>query len=109
MPVGESSEAWNAIQFRRSPIQTMGPASIVKHSVCERVRRNMHTYGFNDACYKIGTRCFGRYATEIEGWREVREIDSIEQLGSAFEGMVLGQPAYADLIIPCRLSSGEQA
>ena len=57
-----------------------------------------NTDGFVGIYCETSLRRMNRYATEIEAWQEVREIDRINRLGYLLRGMGRWWPNHADSI-----------
>ena len=89
----------------------------VKHSVKEFVRGQVHTNGMEsfwsmlkrgyvDTFHKMSPKHLHRYVTEFEGRHNVRELDTINQMGSLVSAMVGKSLTYDELIAPNGLGSG---
>ena len=89
----------------------------IKHSVKEFVRGQVHTNGMESfwsmlkrgyigTYHKMSPKHLNRYVTESEGRHNVREQDTVAQMGSVVEGMGGKRLRYADLIKPNGLPSG---
>lgn len=92
----------------------------VKHSVGEYVRDQAHTNGIESfwsmlkrahkgVYHKISAKHLDRYVKEFAGRHNVRELDTIEQMGAAVVGMVGKRLMYQDLIAENGLDSGARA
>ena len=93
------------------------PHESVKHSVKEFVRGQVHTNGMEsfwsmlkrgyvDTFHKMSPKHLHRYVTEFEGRHNVRELDTINQMGSLVSAMVGKSLTYDELIAPNGLGSG---
>ena len=89
----------------------------VKHSVSQYVRGMAHTNGAESfwsmlkrahmgTFHKMSPKHLDRYVTEFEGRQNVRENDTIDQLGAMVEGMEGKRLTYKGLIAPNGLESG---
>ena len=89
----------------------------VKHSVGEYVRGMAHTIGIESfwsilkrahkgVYHKISVKHLDRYVKEFAGRHNVRELDTIEQVGAAVGGMLGKRPVYQELIAENGLDSG---
>ena len=89
----------------------------VKHSVKEFVRGLVHTNGaesfwsmlkrgYVGTYHKMSPKHMDRYVTEFEGRHNIREQDTIDQMGSVVEGMGGKRLRYQDLIDDNGLPSG---
>ena len=89
----------------------------VKHSVSEYVRGMAHTNGAESfwsmlkrahmgTFHKFSPKHLHRYLDEFEGRQNVRENDTIDQLGAMVEGMEGKRLRYRELIAPNGLDSG---
>ncbi len=89
----------------------------VKHSVSEYVRGQVHTNGMESfwsmlkrgyigTYHKMSPKHLDRYVTEFQGRHNVRERDTIDQMGDVVEGMAGKRLTYRDLTKPNGLSSG---
>ena len=89
----------------------------VKHSAAEYVRGMAHTNGVESfwsilkrahkgIFHKMSPKHLDRYVTEFEGRHNIRERDTIDQMGSVVLGMDGKRLMYADLTAPNGLSSG---
>ena len=93
------------------------PHEAVKHSVSEYVRGMAHTNGAESfwsmlkrahmgTFHKMSPKHLDRYVTEFAGRQNVRESDTIDQLGAMVEGMEGKRLTYEELIAPNGLDSG---
>ena len=93
------------------------PHEAVKHSVSEFVRGMAHTNGAESfwsmlkrahmgTFHKMSPKHLDRYVTEFAGRQNVRESDTIDQLGAMVEGMEGKRLTYEELIAPNGLDSG---
>ena len=93
------------------------PHESVKHSVSEFVRGMAHTNGAESfwsmlkrahmgTFHKMSPKHLDRYVTEFAGRQNVRENDTIDQLGAMVEGMEGKRLTYDELIAPNGLDSG---
>ncbi len=89
----------------------------VRHSVSEYVRGQAHTNGMESfwsmlargymgTYHKMSPKHLARYVAEFERRHNVREADTIEQMGSVVSGMRNKRLRYADLIADNGLPSG---
>ena len=89
----------------------------VKHSVAEYVRGQVHTNGVESfwsmlkrgyvgIYHKMSPKHLDRYVTEFAGRHNVRESDTVQQMGSIVEGMGGKRLRYQDLIDDNGLPSG---
>ena len=89
----------------------------VKHSVKEYVRGQVHTNGaesfwsmlkrgYVGIYHKMSPKHLDRYVTEFEGRHNIREQDTIDQMGSVVVGMGGKRLRYQDLIDDNGLPSG---
>ena len=89
----------------------------VKHSVAEYVRGMAHTNGVESfwsmlkrahkgIYHKMSPKHLDRYVTEFEGRHNMREHDTIDQMGAVVLGMDGKRLRYDDLIAPNGLDSG---
>ena len=89
----------------------------VKHSVSEYVRGKAHTNGIESfwamlkrghtgTFHKLSPKHLGRYVTEFSARHNVREADTIDQMGAIVEGMNRKRLRYKDLIADNGLDSG---
>ena len=89
----------------------------VKHSVSEYVRGMAHTNGAESfwsmlkrahmgTFHKMSPKHLHRYLDEFAGRQNVRENDTIDQLGAMVEGMEGKRLRYDELIAPNGLESG---
>ena len=89
----------------------------VKHSVSQYVRGMAHTNGAESfwsmlkrahmgTFHKLSPKHLHRYLDEFEGRQNVRENDTIDQLGAMVEGMEGKRLRYRELIAPNGLESG---
>ena len=92
----------------------------VKHSVSEYVRGMAHTNGTESfwsmlkrahmgTFHKMSPKHLHRYVDEFEGRQNVRENDTIDQLGAMVEGMEGKRLTYRVLIAPNGLESGARS
>ena len=81
----------------------------VKHSSGEYVHYNVHTNGINSfwsmfkrgiygTYHKMGVQHLQRYVNEFVGRHNVRELDTVEQMGRIVAGMVGKRLRYRDLV-----------
>ena len=93
------------------------PHETVRHSVSEYVRNQVHTNGMESfwsilkrgyvgVYHKMSPKHLGRYVTEFEGRHNVRESDTIDQMGAVVRGLEGKRLTYADLKQPNGLPSG---
>ena len=96
------------------------PHESVKHSVSEYVRGMAHTNGAESfwsmlkrahmgTFHKMSPKHLDRYVTEFEGRQNVRENDTVDQLGAMVEGMRGKRLRYRELIAPNGLASGARS
>ena len=89
----------------------------VKHSAGEYVRGMAHTNGMESfwsmlkrahmgTFHKFSPKHLDRYVTEFGGRQNVRENDTVDQLGAMVEGMEGKRLRYRELIAPNGLDSG---
>ena len=89
----------------------------VKHSVKEYVRGQVHTNGIESfwsmlkrgyigTFHKMSPKHLHRYVTEFEGRHNVREMDTINQMGCLVSSMAGKTLTYEELIAPNGLDSG---
>ena len=89
----------------------------VKHSVSEYVRGQVHTNGaesfwsmlkrgYIGTYHKMSPKHLDRYVTEFEGRHNIRESDTIDQMGRVVEGMGGKRLTYEQLTAPNGLPSG---
>ena len=87
------------------------------HCVGEHVCGKAHTNGIESfwsmlkrahkgVYHKISAKHLVRYVHEFAGRHNVREPDTIEQMGAAVAGMVAKRLMYQDLIAPNGLDNG---
>ena len=92
----------------------------VKHSVAEYVRDMAHTNGMESfwsmlkrahmgTFHKMSPKHLDRYVTEFEGRHNVRENDTIDQMGAVVQGMGRKRLRYRELIAPNGLGSGARS
>ena len=92
----------------------------VKHSVGEYVRGQAHTNGIESfwsmlkrgyvgTYHKISAKHLDRYVKEFAGRHNVREQDTIDQMGAAVVGMVGQRLMYRDLTAENGLDSGARS
>ena len=92
----------------------------VKNSVKEYVRRQVHTNGVESfrsmlkrgyigTYHKMSPKHLNRYVKEFEGRHNVRETDTIGQMGSVVKGMVGKSLDYRTLVAGNGLSSGARS
>ena len=92
----------------------------VKHSVSEFVRGMAHTNGAESfwsmlkrahmgTFHKMSPKHLHRYLDEFAGRQNVRENDTIDQLGAMVEGMEGKRLRYQELIAPNGLASGARS
>ena len=85
--------------------------AIVKHSLSEYVKGDVHTNGIESlwsmlkrahkgTFHKMSAKHLDRYVTEFEGRHNMREHDTIDQMGSDVLGMNGKRLRYDDLIAP---------
>ena len=93
------------------------PHAAVRHSAGEYVRGDVHTNGIesqwstikrseNGVYHKISPKHMDRYVQELVGRHNVRELDTIDQMGRLVEGMAGKRLRYKDLIADNGLESG---
>ena len=93
------------------------PHESVKHGVSEYVRGMAHTNGAESfwsmlkrahmgTFHKMSPKHLDRYVTEFAGRQNVRENDTIDQLGAMVQGMEGKRLTYDELIAPNGLDSG---
>lgn len=81
----------------------------VNHSVGEYVRNQAHTNGvesfwallkrgYYGTYHRISPKHLGRYVNEFSGRHNVRELDTIEQMGFLVKGMAGKRLAYKELV-----------
>ncbi len=96
------------------------PHETVKHSVSEYVRGMAHTNGIESfwsmfkrahkgVYHKVSAKHLDRYVKEFAGRHNVRELDTIEQMGTTVIGMVGQRLTYQDLIADNGLDSGARS
>ena len=89
----------------------------MKHSVSEYVRGQAHTNGmesfwsmlkrgYQGVYHKMSPKHLQRYVSEFAGRHNVRDLDTIPQMGHLVEGMVGKRLTYAALIADNGLPSG---
>ena len=89
----------------------------VNHSVAEYVRGQAHTQGIESfwsmlkrahkgVYHKLSAKHLDRYVREFAGRHNVREMDTLEQMGVVIVGMVGKSIMYRELIADNGLSSG---
>ena len=89
----------------------------VKHSVKEYVRGQVHTNGvesfwsmlkrgYISTYQKMSPKHLERYVTEFQGRRNIREQDTVAQMGTVVEGMGGKRLRYKDLITGNGLPNG---
>ncbi len=92
----------------------------VNHGVGEHVRGMAHTNGIESfwsmlkrahkgVYHKISAKHLDRHVHEFAGRHNVRELDTIEQMGAAVAGMVGKGLMYQDLIAPNGLDNGARS
>ena len=92
----------------------------VNHGVGEHVRGMAHTNGIESfwsmlkrahkgVYHKISAKHLDRHVHEFAGRHNVRELDTIEQMGAAVAGVVGKGLMYQDLIAPNGLDSGARS
>lgn len=92
----------------------------VKHSVGEYVREMAHVNGmesfwaalkrgYHAIYHKMSPKHLDQYVTEFAGRHNVREQDTIDQMGSVVTGMVGKRLRYQDLIADNGLDSGARS
>ena len=92
----------------------------VKHSLGEYVKGDCHTNGIESlwsmlkrahkgTFHKLSPKHLDRYVQEFAGRHNVREQDTIEQMGSLHRGMEGKRLRYRQLIARNGLSSGARA
>ena len=93
------------------------PHEAVKHSVSEYVRGQAHTNGVESfwalmkrgyvgIYHKMSPKHLCRYVSEFERRHNIREDDTVAQMGEIVEGMDRKRLRYKDLIAPNGLPSG---
>ena len=96
------------------------PHESVKHSVSEYVRGMAHTNGAESfwsmlkrahmgTFHKMSPKHLHRYLDEFAGRQNVRENDTIDQLGAMVQGMEGKRLTYDDLIAWNGLDSGARS
>ena len=92
----------------------------VRHSLQEYVKGDVHTNGIESlwsmlkrahkgTFHKFSPKHLDRYVQEFAGRHNVRELDTMAQLGSMRSGMERRRLRYKDLIKPNGLSAGARA
>ena len=92
----------------------------VKHSLSEYVKGDVHTNGIESlwsmlkrahkgTFHKLSPKHLDRYVQEFAGRHNIREQDTIEQIGSIQRGMEQKLLRYPDLIADTGLDSGARA
>ena len=92
----------------------------VRHSVGEYVRGQAHTNGvesfwgmlkrgYYGTFHKISPKHPNRYVQEFAGRQNVREFDTVDQMGGLVAGMSGRRLRYRTLIAPNGLRSGARA
>ena len=92
----------------------------VKHSVGEYVRDQAHTNSIESfwamlkrahtgTFHKMSPKHLNRYIREFEGRHNLRERDTLDQMGSIVSGMARKRLKYGELIAPNGLSSGARS
>ena len=92
----------------------------VKHSVKEYVRGQIHTNGMESfwsmlkrgyvgIYHKMSPKHLDRYVTEFAGRHNLREADTITQMGMVVRGFEGKRLQYGELIAPNGLSSGARS
>ena len=92
----------------------------VKHSLKEYVKGDVHTNGIESlwsmlkrahkgTFHKLSPKHLDRYVQEFAGRHNIRERDTLEQMGTIFGAMHESKLSYKDLIKPNGLSSGARA
>ena len=92
----------------------------VKQSLKEYVKGDVHTNGIESlwsmlkrahkgTFHKMSPKHLDRYVQEFAGRHNIREQDTLEQMGSIFGAMHESKLRYKDLIRPNGLSSGARA
>ena len=93
------------------------PHEAVKHSVREYVRGNAHTQGIESfwsllkrgyvgTYHKMSPKHMSRYVAEFEGRHNLREADTLDQMGAIVRGMGRKRLRYEDLPADNGLSAG---
>ncbi len=96
------------------------PHESVSHSTGEYVRDDVHTNGMESfwsmfrrghkgVYHKMSPKHLQRYVNEFSGRHNVREQDTIDQMGSVVAGMVGRRLMYRDLTADNGLSSGARS
>lgn len=91
----------------------------VKHSLEEYVRGDVHTNGIESlwsmlkrahkgTFHKLSPKHLDRYAQEFAGRQNIRELDTLDQMGSILVEAFDSQLRYKDLIADNGLSSGSR-
>ena len=89
----------------------------VRHSLQEYVRGDVHTNGIESlwsmlkrahkgTFHKLSPKHLDRYVQEFAGRHNIRELDTLEQMGTIFGAMQGSGLRYKDLIQPNGFSSG---
>ena len=92
----------------------------VNHGTGEYVRNQAHINGMESfwsmlkrahkgVYHKLSPKHLDRYVQEFAGRHNVRESDTIDQMGAVVAGMIGKRLCYADLIADNGLSSGARA
>ena len=92
----------------------------VKHSLSEYVKGDVHTNGIESlwsmlkrahkgTFHKLSPKHMDRYVQEFTGRGNIRDLDTIEQMGSIADGMKGKRLTYKALIADNGLSSGARA
>ena len=96
------------------------PHEAVKHSLSEYVRGSAHTQGIESfwsllkrgyvgTYHKMSPKHMSRYVAEFEGRNNLREADTLDQMGAIVRGMGRKRLRYEDLISDNGLSSGARS
>ena len=107
----DDATAYNALPFNHS---------IIKHSLSEYVNGDVHTNGIESlwsmikrahmgTFHKLSPKHLDRYVQEFAGRHNMRELDTIRQMGMVAENMDSKRLRYRQLIADNGLSSGARA
>ena len=107
----DDAKAYSALPFDHA---------VIKHSLKEYVKGDVHTNGIESlwsmlkrahkgTFHKLSPKHLDRYVQEFAGRHNVRDLDTIDQMGQTAAGMDGKRLRYKDLIAKNGLSSGARA
>ena len=97
---------WRTLRSSTASRSSSGDSRGQVHTSSMESFRSLFKRGYVGVCHKMSPKRLDRYVTEFQGRHNVRESDTIDQMGGVVEDMGGKRLRYRDLVKPHGLPSG---